>query len=148
MPPARRKSTAPSARAQQTLAFSGRANKVTKPSIAPPSAKSISKASSPVSRPSTPHPQEDAQRQEPEEEVEEVEIPNAPAAAAAEEQGLAFRVQGTKPTLHDEVDEKARKVSDAQVKRYWRAKEEERKAPRGKNEIHPLSLVPETPPFP
>lgn len=31
----------------------------------------------------------------------------------------------------DPVEEKARKVSDAAVKRYWREKEDERKAPRG-----------------
>ena len=139
MPPTRRKSSAPSSHAQQTLAFSGRSNKVTKPSIAHPSPKSLSKTSpsqlskaskavSEVSSPETVAAHADSQPQEP----EEVVIPDA-------EQGLAFRVQGAKPNLHDEVSEKARKVSDAQVKRYWRGKEEERKAPRGESAVHFLS---------
>lgn len=136
MPPTRRKSSAPSSHAQKTLAFSGRSNKVTKPFIAHPSAKSLSKASpeqlaraskpvSEISSPETTEAHADSQPQEP----EEVIIPGA-------EQGLAFRVQGAAPNLHDEVSEKARKVSDAQVKRYWRGKEEERKAPRGEPSIH------------
>lgn len=133
MPPTRRKVSAPSAHSQKTLAFSGRSNKVTKPSVAPPSTKSkslsraspdqIAKASELNPQTSTPEPtaaHEDFQPGEP----EEVEIPAA-------DRGLAFRVQGSKPSLHDEIDKEALKVSDAQVKRYWRAKEEERKAPRG-----------------
>ena len=136
MPPTRRKSTAPSSHAQQTLAFSGRSNKVTKPSVAHPSAKSLSKASpdqlakaskavSEVSSPETTEAHADPQPQEP----EEIVIPDA-------DQRLAFRVQGAKPNLHDEVSDKARKVSDAQVKRYWRGKEDERKAPRGESAVH------------
>ena len=140
MPPTRRKSSAPSTQAQQTLAFGSRSNKVTKPSIAPPSSKSLSKSSTsqtakaapPVSEISTPEPTES--HEDPQQEREAIEIPNA-------DRGLTLRVQGTKPTLHDEVDEKARKISDAQVKRYWRGKEEERKAPRGENPFHPSSNI-------
>ena len=127
MPPTRRKSLAPNA--QQTLAFGPRSNKVTKPSI-PTSSKNpkpssqLSKAVSTeeLSAPDSSTAPENVNPTKVKEEV--VEIPDA-------DRGLAFRVQGKQPGA-DEIDEKARKVPDAQIKRYWRAKEEERKAPRGK----------------
>ncbi len=113
MPPARRKPSGPSARgAQATLSFGNRA-KVTKPSIAP-----VSKSSKP--EPALP------------ESVAKVIAspePEAPTTAeiAIEEQAHA---EIAKPKT--EAEERAEKVTDAQIKRYWKSREDERKAARGK----------------
>lgn len=112
MPPARRKSSGPSARgAQSTLSFGNRA-KVTKPSIAPVSKSSktdpglIESVTKAIATPE----------------------PEAPTTAeiAIEEQALA---EVAKPKT--EAEERAEKVTDAQIKRYWKIREDERKAPRG-----------------
>lgn len=131
MPPTRRKSSAPTAHAQKTLAFGTHSNKVTKPTTAPPTSKPLSNSKSSLPAKPSPLISEVSTREEPVDapqnpkpEHEEISIPAA-------DQGLAFRVSGTKPSLHDEFDNQARKVSDAQVKRYWKGKEDERKAPRG-----------------
>ena len=121
MPPTRRKSANP--HAQQTLTFGPHSNKVTKPSI-PTSSKNLKASPAQLSKALSTEPElpavEDIKPTETKEEV--VEIPDA-------DRGLAFRVQG-KPQK-DEIDEKARKVPTTQVKAYWKAKEDERKAPRG-----------------
>jgi len=124
MPPTRRKPSAP--HAQQTLAFGPRSNKVTKPSL-PTSSKNLDKTSSPqptkplpTEQTPSPSPSTISASAAPKEEI--TEIPNA-------DQGLAFRLQGH-PQI-DELDEKARKLPEKQIKAYWKAKEDERKAPRG-----------------
>lgn len=112
MPPARRKSSGPSARgAQSTLSFGNRA-KVTKPSIAPVS--KLSKAEPGVIESVT--------------KAISTPEPEAPTTAdiAIEEQALA---EVAKPKT--EAEERAEKVTDAQIKRYWKIREDERKAPRG-----------------
>jgi DNA polymerase delta subunit 4 len=43
--------------------------------------------------------------------------------------------QQTKPVVaKDEAEQKAEKISDSQLKRYWKAEEDKRKAPRGTNQ--------------
>ncbi|KAI4178051.1 MAG: hypothetical protein LQ348_005704 [Seirophora lacunosa] len=140
MPPARRgrppgstssNSTSNNPRgAQSTLAF-GRSNKITKPSIPAPASKKAVK----------PHAQQQEQQgqqgkeithlaveeersaHEEEEKEEEEEVVNGRREAAATRQGGG-------EDEDEEAEGKARKVSEAAVKRYWRAKEGERKAPR------------------
>jgi DNA polymerase delta subunit 4 len=118
MPPARRKSgnTAASTRnaaAQPTLSFNSKSARVTKPSVGDASTeKAISKVSELALAEALEH-GEDA---EPEPEVVEVPI----------------RQQAAKPVVvKDEAEEKAEKISDSQLKRYWKAEEDKRKAPRG-----------------
>ena len=131
MPPTRRKPSGSAARAQQTLAFGPSANKVTKPSqpaasgkkkassAAPTDAERLQKAVADISTPS-PDP-EDEYPPRPEEQLE------SPRALAIRGQGAAaVKVEDVKR----EAEEKGSKVSDAQVKRYWKGKEDERISPR------------------
>ncbi|MCJ1275728.1 hypothetical protein MMC21_003531 [Puttea exsequens] len=117
MPPKRKSIT----RSQGTLAFGPHANKITKPTSTPPlhkpksSPTTLSKAvTAELSTPSPP----------PEAKVEQETAPETPRTLAIRNQGAEKQAQGS------EVEQQARKVSDAQVKRYWRKKEEERIAPR------------------
>lgn len=118
MPTTRRKT---STNSQQTLAFGPHSNKVTKPS-ATTSAKNIKASPSQLSKAisTTPEVQDIKPTK-----VEKEEIPEILNA----DRGLAFRVQGIQPK--DELDEKARKIPEKQIKAYWRTQEDERKAPRG-----------------
>ena len=112
MPPARRKASGPSARgAQSTISFGNR-GKVTKPSIAP-----VSKSSK-----ADPALTESVAKAI---EAPELEAPTT-AEIAIEEQALA---EIAKPKT--EAEERAEKVTDAQIKRYWKSREDERKASRG-----------------
>lgn len=128
MPPTRRKPSASTARAQQTLTFGPNSNKVTKPSLpaaagkkkpAPPPTDSdrLQKAVADLSTPS-PAPED--------------EYPPPPEQQLDSPRTLAIRGQSAAGAqdVKSEVVEKGRKVSDAQVKRYWKGKEDERIAPR------------------
>lgn len=127
MPPTRRKPSGSTARAQQTLAFGPNSNKVTKPSLpaagkkksslTPTDSARLQKAVADIATPS-PDP-EDENPPLPEEQLE------SPRALAIRGQGAA-KVEDVK----SEAEEKGSKVSDAQVKRYWKSKEDERTAPR------------------
>lgn len=117
---------------QSTLAFGGRSNKITKPSVPAPSSKKASKPNerqtkdiSQVIEDETPAAQED--------EVKDEVVEEDQSLAEGRETAFAIRERevGKETEAADPAEEKARKVSDAAVKRYWRAKEEERKAPRG-----------------
>lgn len=116
MPPTRRKVSSSSARAQQTLAFGPNSNKITKPSPLSQPSKKLSKPDTEyiekaVTEVSTPSPATEESK------VEQVaEIPR-----------LAIRPQ---QAAKSDVEEKAAQVSNAQVKEYWKCKEEERIAPR------------------
>ncbi len=118
-----------STNAQQTLAFGPHANKVTKPSSATTSAKNVKASPSQLSKAisTTPEVQDSKPTKIGKEEV--TEIPNL-------DRGLAFRVQGSQP--RDELDEKARRIPEKQIKAYWRTQEDERKAPRGMNLSSPI----------
>ena len=124
MPPTRRKSShTTSTRSQQTLSFSSRSNKVTKPSVPAPS-KSLEKTKNAekLAKASTsPSPAPEV--------VVEVQSDQKPTEAE-----LAIREQAepqVKKVEKSEVEKKAEKIGNAQLKRYWDAKEKERKAPRG-----------------
>ncbi|KAL8947910.1 MAG: hypothetical protein Q9222_005859, partial [Ikaeria aurantiellina] len=129
--------------AQSTLAFGGRNNKITKPSAPPPSSRKISKPSSKakdggdiapvvpeqenkdVKDISTKH--DDVADAAPTEVVEE-------DATLREGRAMAIRQSQTQKgeviVKRDADEEKASGVSEAAVKKYWRDKEAERKAPR------------------
>lgn len=127
MPPTRRKTSGSAARAQQTLAFGPNSNKVTKPSLPaagkkktslpPTDSERLQKA---VADTSTPSP------------APEDEYPSPPEQQLESPRALAIRGQGAAETkdVKSEAEEKGSKVSDAQVKRYWTSKEDERIAPR------------------
>ncbi len=125
---------------QSTLAFGGRSNKITKPSAPPPSSKKASKPNerqtkdiSQVVEEETPTAQED--------EAKDEVVNEDQSLAEGRETAFAIREREVRKEKEavDPAEEKARQISDAAVKRYWRAKEEERKAPRG---IPPCSLSP------
>ncbi|KAL8853254.1 MAG: hypothetical protein Q9221_001865 [Calogaya cf. arnoldii] len=129
--------------AQQTLAF-GRNNKITKPSLPHPSSKKVSKAKSgDVTPPAASEVAkiEDVPIEEAKEEPENAEVVDeVPTLAARRERGMAIRSStevrkrgddGMKMAVKDDVmEEKAKRVTDTAVKRYWREREGERKAPR------------------
>ena len=117
MPSTRRKPAAQSARAQQTLAFGPNSNKVTKPSV-PSTSKKVDKIKlekAVTSEFSTPSPATEDLR---ESEVQAT-IPESPRT-------LAIRNQGDGSA----VEEKAKKIPETQIRKYWKGKEDERIAPR------------------
>lgn len=127
MPPTRRKAsnTTSTARAQQTLSFNSRSAKVTKPSI-PASSKKLGKPAT-VQLLKKAEETEDAAPALSEE--VDAQIEEEPTTAE-----LAIAQQAKKEAQvikRSAEEERAAKVSEAQIKRYWKGKEEERKAPRG-----------------
>ncbi|MCJ1435258.1 hypothetical protein MMC27_004630 [Xylographa pallens] len=122
MPATRRKSgnTTSAARSQQPLSFNARSNKITKPSV--------SAASKNLDKANTKQLAEAAEIASPSPAAEEVDIQIKEQPTTAE---LAIRsqVEAEKKERSD-AEAKATKITDAQVKRYWKKKEEERKAPR------------------
>jgi hypothetical protein len=130
MPPARRKSgnTAASTRnaaAQSTLSFNSKSARVTKPSA---DDASTEKAISKVSEPALAEALEHVQSEDAEPEPEAVEVP--------------IRQQPAKPVVvKDEAEKKAEKISNLQLKRYWKAEENKRKTPRGNCSTRPTFLV-------
>ncbi|KAL8891895.1 MAG: hypothetical protein Q9215_001107 [Flavoplaca cf. flavocitrina] len=126
--------------AQQTLAF-GRSNKITKPSLPPPSSRKVSKAKSgDVTPPAASEVAkvEDVAAEEVKEDPESTaEVVNEdPTLAEGRERGVAIRTEVRKRNengvmrTEDAMEEKAKGISEAAVKRYWRQREGERKAPR------------------
>ncbi|KAL8657868.1 MAG: hypothetical protein Q9226_001501 [Calogaya cf. arnoldii] len=125
--------------AQQTLAF-GRNNKITKPSLPHPSSKKVSKAKSGDNTPpaaSEVAKIEDVPLEEAREEPENADVVDEdPTLAEGRERGMAIRLSEVKKSdrgmtvKEDAMEEKAKRVTDTAVKRYWREREGERKAPR------------------
>ena len=160
MPPTRRKPTQPtsstsSSRAQKPLSF-GPSNKITKPSTGQTAAKSTQK-DSPLCKAvvketnvlSTPEPDEVPPQDEHD---SKKKVQDALKSPGVEQRDLAIRKQQqtlSQPqqqpepksadalpkvadnNVSDPTEEKARKVSDAAIKQYWHAIEDQRKAPRG-----------------
>ncbi|MCJ1291861.1 hypothetical protein MMC34_003408 [Xylographa carneopallida] len=123
MPATRRKSgnTTSAARSQQPLSFHARSNKITKPSI-PAASKTLEKAT-------TKKLADAAEIASPSPAAEDVDVQIQEQPTNAE---LAIRSQAeAEKRERTDVEARAAKVTDAQVKRYWKKKEEERKAPRG-----------------
>ena len=124
--------------AQQTLAF-GRNNKITKPSLPPPSSRKVSKVKSEdVTQPAASEVAkvEDATADGLKEEPESAKVVDVdPALAEGRERAMAIRSdiqrREADTTGQDPIEEKAKGVTEAAVKRYWREREQERKAPRG-----------------
>lgn len=130
MPPGRPRKSAgsttssratPSAAAQSTLSFNSKAARVTKPSITNTSTK---KEALKIPEAALVEAIEDAEPENTNVELEPEETVQVP---------LRQPQQPVKPAVSetDEVEEKAQKISDAQLKRYWKAEEDKRKAPRG-----------------
>lgn len=129
MPPTRRKASNPTstARAQQTLSFNSRSAKVTKSSI-PASSKNLDKPTT-VQLLKKAEETEDAAPSPALSEEVDAQIEDEPTTAE-----LAIAQQAKKEVQvikRSAEEERAVKVSEAQIKRYWKGKEEERKAPRG-----------------
>ena len=140
MPPTRRKT---STRAQSTLAFgpNSTSNKVTKP-LPPPTTTTTKKSPKPTSKSSaklldeisTPSPEPSSETKP--SRAEDI-VPESPRTLAIRNQGSALQGQKTaKEELKvggaavDAVEERARKVPETQIRKYWKSKEEERIAPR------------------
>ena len=126
MPPTRRKSSNPTSvrAAQPTLTFHSRSNKVTKPNLPSTSEESKLVKAKPeeflkvvelASLSPTP---------------EDVDIQTEHGSTTAES-AIREQVKVEQATPRSAADERAEKITDAQIKRYWKAKEDERKAPRG-----------------
>ena len=85
---------------------------------------STEKATSKVSEPALAEALEHVKSENAEPEPEAVEVP--------------IRKQAVKPVVvKDEAEEKAEKISDSQLKRYWKAEEDKRKTPRGNCSTRP-----------
>ena len=112
MPPSRRKSAQTSSHAQPTLSFHSKPTKVTKPT-----GSASTKKSSKV-----------------EPALFEAITEDLPTSEVALRQQI--KTESAKPK--DEADLRAEKVTDAQIKKYWRKEEEVRKAPRGTGHLYLL----------
>ena len=148
MPPPRRKPSATAARAQQTLAFGPNSNKVTKPSLPTAGSGSSKKKNNNNKKPSPTSTPADADRLQkavadistpspgPDDEGQEEGYPPPPERQLESPRALAIRGQSTAATaatgedVKGEAEERAGRVSETQVKRYWKGKEDERIAPR------------------
>ena len=156
MPTTRRKQAATAAtRNQQTLSFNNKSARVTKPSIHDTSA-SGKKAQSKLSEPAEVETVEEVIPQEPE--PESVPAPTTdPSEEQAAPQEISVLVQPSQPiprrkksarsstssTVNNARESAASKVSDSQLKKYWKAEEETRLAPRGTYicPSHPIPLL-------
>ena len=120
MPATRRKSSnhSSSTRAQPTLSFK---NKITKPASQSRSAKNEEAKAYKLEQ------AVDASTPSPGPEEVDARIVEDPTTA---ELAIRSQVEAEKKE-RTEAEEKALKITDAQIKRYWKKKEEERKAPRG-----------------
>lgn len=132
MPPKRRKSALST---QQTLAF-GPSNKVTKPALASSKKSKPSSLSQTLSKaPSTPSPaltsEDDADPEALLRKRRDGGIEKEPILPKSPGGRLAIREVKSAAPPRTEVEERAARVGEAELKRYWRAKEEERKAKRG-----------------
>ena len=105
MPQARRKSATPK-NAQPTLSFNSKPTKVTKPAVPDASIKKASKAEPALVKAIT---------------------DDTPTSETALQQQV--KVESIK--AKDEATVKAEKITDAQIKKYWKREEDVRKAPRG-----------------
>ena len=119
MPPTRRKSgnsqaSTRTAAAQSTLSFNAKSARVTKPAVRDAAGK---KSTSKISQAALVEAVDSVQSEDVETEPKVVEVPVR---------------QRAKPVIErDEAEQRAEKMSDAQLKRYWKAEEDKRKAPRG-----------------
>lgn len=151
MPPSRRKpSNTTNARAQQTLAFGPTPNKITKASLPPTTGNSKKKPHPPTDTarlqkalsdklPTAPSEEEeeanDDEHPPPPEEQEDAQSPRTnlairPPAEAEAKADDVKKKKTTTTTRSETMEGKGSTVSEAQIRRYWQGKEEERIAPR------------------
>lgn len=124
--------------AQGTLAF-GRNNKITKPSLPPSSSTKTSKPSSEEQVKDVAQIVDEGFSTEQGKEVEEDDdikpaetVDEDPTLREGRATAMAIReAQKMETKEMDPMVEKAKKIPEAAVKRYWREREGERKAPRG-----------------
>lgn len=147
MPATRRKAPAPTAASSQssqqsTLSFNNKASRVTKATNPQPGKKS--KLSQPLEEAipaaiSTPEPETRSQTAT---EVADVIILDSPAklTSTAPKRKTKRKSDG----LEGEVQIKASKVTDAQIKKYWKTEEDSRLAPRSMSLPFPPSRPPPT----
>lgn len=153
MPPRGRKAksaTASASNAQSTLSFNNKSARVTKPNRQDDAA--LRKASSKLSAPVQSQLEEEAVsvvEEEPQAEAHEVEVSPEPEAEGTD---IAIRESPRKKkirkgantsglTAKDQRELAAKEVTDAQIKKYWKAEEDGRLAPRGmRNLIFALVL--------
>jgi hypothetical protein len=131
MPTTRRKAGAPTSSSQQsTLSFNNKQTRVTKSNAVDTSKKS--KLSEPAERQvvaiSTPEPEQ------------VVETEDLVIRASSSKTSTPKRKSKLKSDGFDDAREKAGKVSDAQIKKYWKAEEDSRLAPRSTPAL-PLSYT-------
>ena len=128
MPPGRRKSagtsrSTPTIAAQSILSFNSKSARVTKPSVNDASNK---KTASKTSEAALTEAVNESQAETVELEPAVIEVP--------------IRHQAKAAVVKDEVEKKAEKVSDSQLKKYWKAEEDMRLAPRGKFDTRTFQL--------
>ena len=133
MPTSRQQTSRASSRTQPKLAFNSRSNKITKPSVAPPGARSLK--TDVLEKEIT---NDEIETTETEESLEATALSGSPQdndsrlehePTTAE---LAIRAQVVaEPPKRTEAEDRAIEITDSQIRRYWKAKEDERKAPRG-----------------
>ena len=135
MPPGRRKATQPTtiSSTQRTLAFGPHPNKITKPNQLPPSTTLKKPSQKALSLTPSPPPPAAAV-----EENKKSSEPGVKSEAEAEvEAKLAIR-EPPQPkvevpvVIKSEAEERAARVGEGDVRKYWRKQEAARKAPRGK----------------
>ena len=119
MPAGRRKggntpASARNAAAQSTISFNSKSARVTKSSATDASTK---KATSKISATALAKAVDNLQSEDVVPEPDVVEVP--------------IRQQTKAVAKKEEIELKAEKISDTQLKRYWKAEEDKRKAPRG-----------------
>ncbi|KAL9000086.1 MAG: hypothetical protein Q9169_001161 [Polycauliona sp. 2 TL-2023] len=127
--------------AQKTLAFGRNNNKITKPSLPPPSSRKVSKAAKDADTTTPPPAASEVAKIEDIVNTEEVKAePDADLVdedpSLVEGRKMAIRTDVRKGEK-DIMEEKARGLSEAAVKKYWREREGERKAPR----VHQTTLT-------
>jgi DNA polymerase delta subunit 4 len=117
MPPARRKSAQSSANAQPTLSFHSKPTKVTKPTNTVPLSKKSAK-------------------------VEPALVDAITEDAPTSEIPLRQQIKIEPAKSKDQVELRAEKITDAQIKKYWKKEEEVRKVPRGMaNRLLPINAT-------
>lgn len=121
MPPKRRASGPATKSSQSTLAFHGASNKVIKAGTRAQSGKD-----SLLSKPEVQNVKPEVVEIEAEIEAE-IEEPTTVDVAIIEQAEQEVKAQQAESTPEEDA---ARRISDAAIKRYWTAKEKQRKAPR------------------
>ena len=144
MPPkTRRAGAGPTAAGQSTLSFK---NRISKPTDSVTALKNVkSKLSEPaqeiiteeIAKQSTPEPEEQVKPSSGKAKADQAESPVRIVPSPARKRKIRRSINDEEEDITFEVAEKqAQKISDAQVKRYWKAEEDSRIAPRGKPYAH------------